>query len=386
MENGFRNSGPLDHLQKRAGGWKSEIRNSKFEILPVFLLMILALGSSGCGKEGVPLPPEIRVAQRTSDLVAFQEGEEAVLRWSYPSMTTSGDALTDVEAVKLWRATLQKGQEPPPPTNAADRQLRRQLLVGEGEVIDVLDPSELDAATRGSSVVYRDDLVRWRARVEGDPESMVVWYGVQTVCCRRRDSEISNVVRILPASPPEPPVEFTLEAGSDGIDVRWADDPDLETIVERSRDGTVWKAMTDEPVSGGEWRDEDAEQGRSWSYRLRSVQKPEGGREVVGEPSPPKRIDHPDTYPPRAPDGIVCLPEGAEVRVRWQVVASAATYEVTRQIGTGQPEILTSDLTTPEFIDQSPPFGELIYLVIARDAVGNSSEATSCTVVMGAIP
>ena len=107
---------------------------------------------------------------------------------------------------------------------------------------------------------------------------------------------------------------------------------------------------------------------------------------MVGEPSSPRRIDHPDTYPPRPPEGIVCLPEGEVVRVRWQAVSSAATYEVTRQTESGQPEILTAELTIPEFTDQSPPFGELVYLVIARDAVGNSSGATSCTVVMGAVP
>ena len=52
---------------------------------------------AGCGKEGPPLPPEIRVAERTTDLAAFQEGDEAVLRWSYPTMTTAGQTLNQLE-------------------------------------------------------------------------------------------------------------------------------------------------------------------------------------------------------------------------------------------------------------------------------------------------
>ena len=362
------------------------LSSGRFEILPSLVMLITILFVGGCGKEGVPLPPEIRVAERTSDLSAFQEGETAVLRWSYPSMTTAGQALTEIEAVQVWRATLPKGQEPPPPANAADRLLQRQLFVGQGEVIEVLDPAELQAATRGSELVYRDDLGRWRAEVEGDPDSMVIWYGVQTVCCRKRESEISNVVRIMPAQPPEPPQGLSLEAGSSGIDVRWFEVPDLLTVVERSPDGAVWKATTDEPVRGGEWRDETADQGRSWSYRLRAVEKLEQGAQVVGEPSPPVRIDHPDTYPPAKPEGIVCLPEGASVRVRWQVVAGAASYEVSRRVGSSEPESLVTDLKSVEYSDIEPPLGELVYLVLAKDAVGNSSEVASCTVIMGAVP
>ncbi len=301
-------------------------------------------------------------------------------------MTTAGQTLTDIESVQVWRATLPKGQELPPPMNAQDRQLRRQLLAGEGEVIAILGPDELQVATRGSKLVYRDDLLRWRDGVEGDPESMVVWYGVQTVCCRKRESEISNVVRILPTEPPAPPIALTLSAGPDGIDLSWSESPEVAVVVERSQDGAVWKAVTEAPVTGGEWRDEQAAQGRSWSYRLRGVARVEGGAQVIGEPSSPMRIDHPDTYPPPAPEGLVCLPEGASVRVRWQVVAGAAGYEVSRRVGSSEPVLLGEGLKSPEYTDVSPPLGELVYLVLAKDDVGNISELTSCDVVMGATP
>ena len=110
-------------------GLKFEIQNSKFEIfLPILLLLTLV----ACGKEAPPLPPEIRIAERTGDLTAYQEGEVAVLRWSYPSMTTAGQTLTEIEAIEVWRATLPKGQEPPPPITPQDRALQRQLARGAG--------------------------------------------------------------------------------------------------------------------------------------------------------------------------------------------------------------------------------------------------------------
>lgn len=368
-----------------ADGWELKPKSSNLKTLtPITLAVLIVL--SGCGKEGPPLPPEIRVAERTTDLTAFQEGDDAVLQWSYPSLTTSGDSLTAIEAIQVWRATLPEGQEPPPPVSAQDRQLRRQLLEGEGEVIRELSPDEIAAITRGANLVYRDDLTQWRQSEGAEVESPVLWFGIRTICCRKRASELSNIVRLEPQVPPPPPTNLELEASTDGIDVRWRQSDDLAALVERSADGAAWTAVTEEPVRGDEWRDAKAVQGRSWSYRLRSVRRLEGGGEVVGEPSPPARVDHPDTYPPATPEGIVCLPEGAQVRVRWQAVVGQVTYRVSRHEGSAPAEVLAEGLQVVELTDPSPPLGALRYVVVAVDSAGNQSVAVDCTVVMGAVP
>jgi hypothetical protein len=345
----------------------------------------LCLLTVGCGKEGAPLPPVIRVAERTTDLTAYQEGDESVLQWSYPSMTTAGQNLPEIEEIHVWRAALPLGQEPPPPISAQDRQMRRQLLESLGEVLYRLGPDEVAVVTRGPSIVVRDDLQRWRTMID-DPTAYVLWYGVRTVCCRNRESELSNIVRLEPHAPPEPPFDLALEAGSEGIDLRWTPAAGTTTLVERSADGGVWSAVTAEAVEGVSWRDENAPQGQAWSYRLRSViTLPQGGR-VVGRPSPPRRVEHPDTYPPDAPSGVVCLPEGRQVRVRWQAVPSAVVYSVSRRHGGGSETVLTPEQSTVEFIDADAPLGEVVYFVTARDAAGNRSQRSSCAVVMGAVP
>jgi len=384
---GFRISDFPPPTRREVETGNSEIRNPKSEIgwrpyafAAIFLLLIV-----GCGKEGVPLPPEIRVAERTTDLSAFQEGDEAVLRWSYPAMTTSGQNLTDIEEIQVWRAALPLGQEPPPPISAQDRQMQRQLLEGQGEMLRALGPDEIATATRGSAILLRDDLEPWQLTVE-EPELFVLWYGVRTVCCRHRESELSNVVRLEPQAPPDPPADLALAAGADGIDVRWTPAADTKTLIERSADGAVWTAVKDEPVDGDSWRDEIATQGQAWSFRLRSVIELPGGDLVVGKPSQPARIDHPDTYPPGAPSDVVCLPEGAQVRVRWRAVAGAVVYSVSRRHSGEATEILTDEHRSIEFTDQEPPLGEIVYFVTARDAAGNNSEEASCVVVMGAVP
>jgi hypothetical protein len=348
--------------------------------------MISLLLLTACGKEALPQPPVLRVAERTTDLSAVQEGEEAVLRWSYPAMTTAGQVLGEVEAVEVWRATLPKAQEPPPPVSAQDRQLQTQLLENQGEVIAVLDREALEAATRGPALVLRDDLEAWRSELDRAVGAAVVWYGVRTICCRNRSSEMSNVARLLPVEPPPPPADVRLSAGDDGITLRWAPVPELETLVERSPDGALWTTVTEEPVAEGSWSDTSAAQGRSWSYRLRSVAPVEGGGRVVGEASQPQRIDHPDTYPPPAPEELVCLPEGSLVRLRWTAVSGALEYEVSRRSTGDTTVVLATAVKRLDFVDRAPPLGELVYSVAARDDVGNSSAPSTCEVVMGAVP
>jgi hypothetical protein len=386
-EFGFRISNLLVPARRNGERECIEMRNPDSGLQHAVLgaVAVALLSMTACGKEGPPLPPVVRVAERTTDLTAFQEGDEAVLKWSYPTMTTAGQNLNDIEEIQVWRAALPLGQEPPPPVSPQDRELRRRLLEGQGEMVQELGTEEIGEATRGSSIVVRDDLERWRQTVD-DPESMVLWYGVRTVCCRHRESEFSNVVRLEPQAPPDPPAGLNLTAGSAGIDLSWTAQPGIKTLVERSADGAVWTTVTEDAVGGSTWRDEKAAQGQEWSYRLRSVVALPGGERVVGGPSDPVRVNHPDTYPPAAPSEIVCLPEGEKVRVRWQAVPGAVVYGVTRRHGDEPLEVLTDNHRSIEFTDAAPPLGELVYLVTARDAAGNRSKAASCVVIMGAVP
>ena len=319
-----------------------KIQSSKLKT-PIGLSLVLAIVLVGCGKEGLPLPPEIRVAERTTDLTAFQEGDEAVLRWSYPAMTTSGQNLTDIEEIQVWRAAL-----PPRPGTACTG-----LAAGPTDAAAAPGGPGRDAegawtgrnrncTTRGSAILLRDDLRAVAADRGETPELFVLWYGVRTVCCRHRESELSNVVRLEPQAPPDPPIDLGLEAGADGIAVRWTPAADTKTLIERSADGAVWTAVTDEPVDGENWRDENAHPGTGLELSSAFGDRASGAAIWwVGKPSQPARIDHPDTYPPGAPSDVVCLPEGTQVRVRWQAVASAGGLQrvpsTRRRIG-GHPD------------------------------------------------
>jgi hypothetical protein len=348
----------------------------------VALTAAMAMATMSCGIKAAPQPPVIRVADPTRDLSVFQRGSQAVLSWSYPSSTTAGDVLHDLESVELWRATLAEVEAPPPGEKPAERNLNRQLLLSNGELIAVLDHSALDAATRGAKLEWIDNLTKWREENSAE-ETQMIWYAVRSVCCRGRESGLSNIARLVPLTPPAPPTELVLEAEAEGIRLTWVPNEEFPALVERSQDGEDWSTITAKPLATGEWFDRSAQQDQGWNFRLRSVHRRDDGPRVVGEPGPAVGLLYPDIYPPSAPEDLVCLPEGTRVRLRWRSVADAESYRVYRGPEGAKPRVLADGLETAQFEDNAPQPGTSRYGVAAVDAAGNESEASTCTAARG---
>lgn len=351
-------------------------------------LGVVALGglilAVGCGRKSVPLPPVVRKAEQTRDLAVYQEGEEAVLRFSYPSLTTAGGPLPDLQRVEVWRLALAPAQEPKG-TSDRDRKVRVQLLNAQGEKIAVLGEAELDAATRGPTLVFRDDLAAWYA-VNKDKMPLVLWYAVRSVCCGDRPSEFSNIARLEPQVPPPPPTNLSGEATLDAIILRWTPVEGTGTLVERAAPDGTWQRVTATPLTDSSWRDTGARQGETWRYRLRAAHSTAAGSLVVGAPSPEVTVPYPDVYPPAAPANVVCLPEGGLVRLRWDAVPGAAGYRVYRQRAGGGWVHLAEEERGLELTDRDAPAGTVTYAVKAVDAAGNESDAASCTAVVAPAP
>ena len=347
-------------------------------VSPAVIAAVLGAAAltAGCGREGPPQPPVVRVAERTRDLTVHQEGTEAVLRWSYPSATTAGGALPDLEAIEVWRLTIAPSQEPHGRGPQRER-LARDLMRSRGERIARLDREALEAHTRGPELLYRDDLLAWY-REHADRMPLVLWYAVRTRCCGGRLSEFSNIARLVPRTPPEAPAWAGYETGPGGITLRW--EGDGAVLVERRAGEEPWRRVTPEPVRGGSWEDTTAAQGVTWRYRLRAVEGADAAP-VIGSPGPVLEVPYPDVYPPEPPGSFVCLPEPGLVRLRWEPSAGAAFYRIFRRRGErGGWDRLDWHHTGPlSFVDRTPPRGEVTYAIKAVDAAGNESEAAVCT-------
>ena len=101
--------------------------------------LLLAMGIAalaGCGRKLPPLPPIIEVPETTTNLTGYQDGAEVVLSWSYPQMTRSGQTLTDLGRVEVWRLEVPPGQEQVG-SGLQGEELRRQLMLARGSLSPV---------------------------------------------------------------------------------------------------------------------------------------------------------------------------------------------------------------------------------------------------------
>jgi hypothetical protein len=374
-------SGPVSMTRDFLGGWG---RLSTFNLQPSTSLLIVVIALTalvGCGRKDDPQPPVIRRADTTRDLEVYQDSREVVLRWSYPSITTAGGPLPDVEEVEVWRAPIPFGQEPIG-SSARERTMRNQLLTAQGEMLASLDSGALAEATRGAMLEFRDDLDAWWS-LHGDEQPVVMWYAVRTICCKKKPSEFSNIARLVPATPPEPFEGLGALTASEGIHLNWAPQGGMTAIVERSVDGEEWQALTAEALTGTHYLDDGVEQNRQWQYRIRAVRSTDGGGRVLGAPSAAIVADYPDVYPPKTPANLVCLPEADRVEVRWEGEPDAQWYRVERRVGAREWLLLVERHEETSFEDTSPPLGDLSYAVRAADEAGNISERAICTTVIG---
>ncbi|MCX7894418.1 MAG: fibronectin type III domain-containing protein [Thermoanaerobaculum sp.] len=322
----------------------------------------------GCGRKGPPLPPLREVPETTTDLTVFQEEQEVVLRWSFPTLTRSGQPLRDVQVVEVWRSEVPPGQE----RNLEGPQgveLKRQLILSRGRLVARLTGATLEAATQGGALEYREP-----APVSPGQTAPLVLYAVRSRASKGPASEFSNVVGWQAVAPPSPPGQLVAQALAEGIALRWQGLEGASFRVERREGGGPWTVVA-EDLPTPTFTDTTARQGQSYAFRVRTK-----WQRASSQPSAEVQVDYADVYPPPVPTNLVCLPETGRVTLRWDPSSeSGVRFKVFRRSAAGVWEHLHRDWSETTFLDPNPPRGELTYAVKAFDPAGNESEAATCT-------
>jgi len=336
---------------------------------------LLLFGAAGCGRKAVPLPPFIEVPETIVDLVAQQDGTEVALTWSYPKLTRAGRALTDLARVEVWRLEVPPGQESTGSGPGAE-DLRRQLMLSRGLLLSRLEGDSLRDATRGDTLVERDQLPEL---VPGRTPS-TIWYAVRS---RRRDgtaSALSNIVALRPKPVPAAVTGLHGEPGKEGIALTWSALSGASVRLERRAEVGSWQLLTPKEFSEKEFLDRTARQGATWRFRVRAV-----ADDVWGPPGAEIEVAYPDLYPPASPAGLICLPEPALVRLRWDAAPEAGAFfkVLRRTAGSPRWDHLAERVDQTSFSDDTPPSAVLEYAVKTVDDAGNQSEAATCTVRTG---
>jgi len=343
------------------------------------LPLLLAVGVAtlvGCGRKLPPLPPIIEVPETTTDLTAYQDGTEVVLTFSYPQLTRGGQTLTDLGRVEVWRLEVPPGQEQVG-SGPQGEELRRQLMLARGKLAARLEGPALQAATRGSSLTYRESL----PEIPTGSSLPALWFAVRSLRKVGTPSALSNIVSWQMRPVPPTPTGLQAKPAAEGIALSWDEVPGFGYALERrASSAAAWEVVSPLGVERPTFLDATAAQGQSWTYRVRSY-----ANLAASPASPALEVPYPDVYPPAAVTSFICLPEPGQVHLRWEASPEPkGTYKVFRRQGEGGWEHLEEVFEGIEFTDTTPPSGEVEYAVKAVDAAGNQSEAVYCKARTGA--
>ena len=362
------------------------------------LLALLLAGAAGCGRKLPPDAPLQVLPARVDPIRLSQEGSDAVLRFPYPSRTTTGTPLEGLSKVTIYRELLPAPQGvmlPAPPTGA-QREREERLFLTRAEKVREMTRSELDAATQGGDVVVRDSL---SALFAGKRLGKVfLRYGITATRDRKKVSEISPLVAIRPLVPPGEPTGLTALVQEGLVCLEWERPA---AMLDGSRPATVEayavfrreclpgaEPVYEEPIAVEkfEWlADRTVRPDRKYCYTVRgiptSVPRPAGlprGHEepvALGPPAEEVLADTRDVFPPPAPEGFQVLPEQDGNRLVWNPVLAPDLdhYRIYRRSGPAAPwerlPFAASDTTW--FVPGLDPHAQ--YALTAVDRSGNES-------------
>jgi hypothetical protein len=381
-------------------------RPTAVRILPAILLLALA-----CGKKGDPQAPLPRGPNAVADLAVEQEGDDAVLTFTFPDRLLTGAPLTDLAAIEIYRvvnpspaltAKPRSGAGAPAsaPTGtgivhlpgATERRAATNVRVAEesfyqtAQGIASLPLTAIAEHTRGASIVFRDPLSQLFAE-EKKPRPLA--YAVISVRRGGQRSPLSNIVLLTPDVAPQAPVLMPAFPEEGRVCLEWlAPESDvLGRPVEVGGYDVYRRILPQEeyetplnpkPVAGTSYVDVGAPYGAPLVYTVRAILAK--NPKVEGLPAEELAFVFRDIYPPAAPLRLDALSEGNRVRLVWAPVDAPdlAGYLVFRAEAGEAPVRLTRDpVTDPFYADESLVQGKRYrYTVRAVDRAGNESPSS----------
>jgi hypothetical protein len=361
----------------------------------LFLFAVVA-----CGKRGDPHPPVPVIPKATTDLLVAQRGPKVLLSWSYPSMTTAGKSMTGIKRVVVWRSV----EEPPASTATATTSTETPIqlfakvpallapkFLKVRTKVDSVEGAKLPGATTGARLSYEDTPPFHTA----DGRPVRVTYAVVTEGMSA-NSDLSNLVSIVPLDAPVAPTALTATARREGVVLTWtapdtsisgAKNPTIagynvyrfphgqpadEFAAPVNTAPNITTTFTDNPPYG------------EHDYFVTALAA-QGPPRIESEPSNVAGATFKDLVPPPPPTGLTALVETGAVRLVWDPVDAPdlAGYKVYRTEGSGIEQLRpvgTIPLTPVQLVtasnyrDTGVSHGiSYYYEVVSVDKTGNES-------------
>ena len=355
---------------------------------PTFLILAAFVSLLGCGKQGPPLPPLRNVPAPVKDLTVVQQGSQILLSFTYPTVTPAGSALGGISAVEIWSVG-----RPAPVGKAIPLDVKEfgpvakpvQKVAGadltsatSGSRVDISLPLPPTTTTPAPTATPAPATPGTTPAAPSEPAPLAAYFSVRTFGKDGDRSDFSNIVALVPKTPPAAPQQVTATARGDGILVEWT--PVAGTVAGYNiyRRGSTERANAKPVHTAGptekSWLDTTARFGNGYIYSvtaLSQIQPP-----IESAIAAEREVRYVDRFPPPAPTELVALAETGRVRLVWRPSEAddVAGYIVYRKVDGGFERVTPQPVVAAEYVDTAVAAGKTyVYRVTAVDQAGNES-------------
>lgn len=329
-------------------------------------LALLVMIGGACGRKTAPLVPDSPRPEAVKSVKAETRDTVAFLSWAIPTLNVEGKnmAPADIQRFRISRAEL-----------GHDRKKARYKPYAE---IDMANPSP--ATILNGTIFWSDRHLQY---------GQVYGYRIRAVSARGGMSAWSEEVRVAPLLSLAIPQGLVAQGGDSHNLLSW--EP-VTTRMDGSRyDGfvgyNVYRSaergrfertpLNKEPLRTNSYKDATAENGKTYYYRIRSVDSPAlpwreslDSEEVSAAPR--------DMTPPQRPRGLTVVPGVNRVFLSWNEnrERDLAGYHVYRSTRSGKDYTRLTDKTLMRttFSDEAVTNDTAyFYTITAVDQAGNES-------------
>ena len=332
---------------------------------------------TACATMGPPLPPSLDLPKPPTDLRAARKGEQVLLTWTVPKVTTDRQRARSFGATRICRATNLELTE-------------CGTAVGE---VTIASPPPGNSGKKPNAA-YTDMLP---SGLQSDDPSSFATYAVEVRNAEGRSAGLSNQVRVPLLRTLPPPQDLAARALKEGIVLTWSNSiPQSAPNAAIRHIDRVYRRLENNPQSIliGEvpvgpqltltLTDSSIEWQKTYEYRVETVavatlEKTE--LRIEGDDSPEVKVFADDVFPPAVPSGLQAVFSGPGqapfVDLIWAPVPDIDLdgYNVYRREENSQAVKLTGiPIKTPAYRDSAVASGKhYFYSVSAVDLRGNES-------------
>ena len=297
-----------------------------------FTLAGAAFLLTGCGYIGAPLAPALDMPSRVSDLRAVERGENLVVAFTIPPLTTEGLTLKSVTSVEV-----------------------RVAVAGGASTLEPVPAAAPGAA--GCVIPVRE----WVGKD--------VTLTVHATGPKGKTSEWSNEVKLHVEPPVATPADVKPANAPQGVKVTWRGTSPHYRIFRASGDQPPQQIGESDTA---EYLDTPVDNGTHYQYFVQAIASESQQSDVAG----PFEIVPEHVFPPAVPAGLTAVPGVNSIELAWErnTESDFKGYNVYRSTE-GGPFVKIADLiTAPTYSDHQVEAGKKYrYAISAVDLTGLES-------------